>query len=124
MRMSERVKQIIELNLVNYYIPLVVGNGHVFPMYYGRIMEENLIAFPVTNATGIADVLKETSPAYAMVADREGGYEAYLLRGKARYVTQELDYDLISIMQNVVPGFPIHGAVIMEVEGEHLTPPP
>lgn len=126
MRMTGRVKNIIKLNLTNGYIPLIIQADHtpIFPMYYARIMAENLIVFPVTTATDIDEVLRETTPALAAVADRAGGYEAYSLEGKARYVNDEMDYELVSEMRNEAPGFPIHGAVVFEVENVHLVPPP
>jgi hypothetical protein len=126
MRMTERVREIIGLSLMDGYIPLVVQDDHVriFPMYYGRIMGENEIAFPVTVATGIDEALSEPKSVFAFVADRESGFEAYSLEGKARYVDDETDYDLVAEMRNEAPGFPIHGAVVFEVEMVHLTAPP
>jgi hypothetical protein len=126
MRMIERVKEIIEANLLHYYIPLVVDaeNPKVFPMYYGRIRGEKQVVFPATNATGIGSALKEQKPAYIIVADRAAGFEAYLLEGKAWYVSNEDDYDLVAEMRNECPSLPIHGAVILEVENVHLVPPP
>ncbi len=125
MRVTGRIKEIIDMNLANHYIPLVLkgDDTHLYPMYYGISMDENLLAFPTTGATGINEALKQDLPALAMVADREGGYEAYLLHGKARYITSESDYDLVSMMQNIVPGLPIHGAVIFEIETTNLIPP-
>ena len=79
---------------------------------------------PVTGATGIDEALKETGRAVALVADRAGGYEAYVLEGTARYVTDEMDYQLVAAMRNIVPGFPIHGAVVFQVGSVHLAPPP
>ena len=126
MRMTERVKEIIELNLANHYIPLVVqaDKPRTFPMYFARIIGEDVIAFPTTGATGIARVLEIARPASVLVADRDGGYEAYLIEGSARYVTDEFDYQLVAEMRNEAPGFPIHGAVVFRVESVHLVPPP
>lgn len=127
MRLTERIKNIVELNLQDYYIPLVVranDSVRMFPMYYARIIGGDTIAFPVTNATGIEKALKGWSKAYAMVSDRASGYEAYVLEGRARYESNETDYQLVAEMRNVVPGFPIHGAVVFRVEECHLAPPP
>lgn len=126
MHMTERVKEIIELNKLNFYIPLAIQGDHsrMFPMYSVRIMEENTLAFPATDATGIDQALKESTPAQAMVVDRAGGYEAYLLEGNARYVSDEMDYTLVSEMRNEMDGFPIHGAVVFEVKNVYLVPPP
>jgi len=126
MRMTERVKEIMELNIVGQYIPLVVqaDSAHLFPMYFGRIIGENTLVFPVTGATGIGEVLKQPKPTSAMVVDRPAGYEAYLLEGEARYVTSDEDYDLVSAMRNEAPAFPIDGAVTFEVRVVHLLPPP
>jgi len=126
MRMTERVKDIIEMNLAGHYIPLVVqaDKPRAFPMYFARIIGEDVIAFPATGATGIARVLEIARPAWALVADRAGGYEAYLIEGKARYATDKLDYQLVAEMRNEAPGFPIHGAVVFRVETVHLMPPP
>lgn len=126
MRITDRVKEIIEMNITNHYIPLVVqADGvRVFPVYFARIMGENLIAIPVTGATDIGEALAEETPALAMVVNRAGGYEAYLLQGKAHHVTREQDYELVTAMKNEVPGFPIHSAVIFKVETVHLAPPP
>ncbi|HUV04055.1 MAG TPA: hypothetical protein VMX94_02990 [Armatimonadota bacterium] len=124
--MTERVKEIIEMNLAGHYIPLIVqaDRPRAFPMYFARIIGEDVIAFPATGATGIAKVLETARPAWALVADRAGGYEAYLLEGNARYATDELDYQLVAEMRNEAPGFPIHGAVVFRVETVYLTPPP
>lgn len=126
MQMTGRIGEILEANMVDHYIPFVVESHpeKIFPMYYAQIMKENVIVFPVTNATGIDAIVKTHSPAVAMVADREGGFESYLLKGKAKYVTDESDYDLISEMRNMAPGFPIHGAVVFEVTSAELAPPP
>ena len=126
MRMTARVREIIEMNIVAYYIPLVVhaDDTLVFPMYFARIMGENRVVFPATGATGIDEALRETTPASALVVDRQGGYEAYLLEGRARHVTRETDRQLVATMQNEAPGFPIHGAIVLEVEAVHLTAPP
>ena len=126
MRMTERVKEIIELNLTDHYFPLVVEAQEpcVIPVYYARIMEESKIGIPVTNATGIDKVLEEDRPASALVADRDGGYEAYLLQGKAHAVTDAEDYEFVASMRNEAPGFPIHGAVVFQVENVELVPPP
>jgi len=126
MRMTGRVREIIQMNVAGHCIPLVVQGDRVriFPVYFARIMKENLIAIPVTGATGIDDALRERASASALVADRAGGYEAYVLEGKARYATDETDYELVAAMRNEAPGFPIHGAVVFEVEAVHLSPPP
>lgn len=126
MRMTGRVRELIAMNSMDSYIPLVVQSDPIrmFPMYYARIMAENLIAFPVTGATGIDEALKEATPVLAAVAHRAGGYEAYSLEGSARYVSAEMDYELVSEMRNAVPGFPIHGAVVFEVETVRLMAPP
>lgn len=126
MRLTERVKEIIEMNVANHYIPLIVQGDRAcaFPVYFARIMKENLIAIPVTGATGIDEALKEETPAMAMVVDRAGGYEAYLLQGTARHLTRDQDYRLVTAMKNEVPGFPIHSAVIFRVESVRLVPPP
>jgi hypothetical protein len=126
MRMTGRVREIIQMNVGHHWIPLVVQSDRVrmFPVYFARIIGENLIAVPVTGATGIDDALRERTSASVLIADRAGGYEAYLLEGKARYVTDETDYELVAAMRNEAPGFPIHGAVVFEVESVHLTPPP
>ncbi|MDI6827728.1 MAG: hypothetical protein QME62_04500 [Armatimonadota bacterium] len=127
MRLTERVKNIIELNLQDSYIPFVVqanNSVRIFPMYYARIIGEDIIAFPVTNATGIEETLKGWSKAYVVVSDRAAGYEAYVLEGRGRYESNETDYELVAEMRNVVPGFPIHGAVVFKVENCHLAPPP
>lgn len=126
MRMTDRVREIIETNLLNHYIPLVVRGDviGVFPMYYGRIRGEKQILFPVTNATDIGMVLKEPTPAHVVVADRASGYEAYVLDGKACYVSNEDDFQLVASLRNECPSFPIHGAVIFTVENVHLVPPP
>lgn len=126
MRMNERVKEIIELNLTNHFIPLIIQSDHdrVFPIYYARIMGENQVAIPVTDATGIEEGLNAEEPAVAMVADRPGGFEAYILKGKVRRVTDDDDYEFVQAMRNEVPGFPIHGAVIFEVESASPVPPP
>ncbi|MHB0912718.1 MAG: hypothetical protein ACYC2Y_04645 [Armatimonadota bacterium] len=119
MRMTARVSEIVGLNTTNHYIPLVLAGGKILPMYYARMIGESTLAFPVTGSASIDD-----GPATALVADREGGYEAYLLEGIACYVTSDEDYDLVSEMQNLVPGFPIHGGVVFEVRNVHLVPPP
>jgi hypothetical protein len=126
MRMTGRVKEIIEINQTDHCIPLVVLSepAGIFPMYFASIRGENTLVFPATNATDISQALGEGSSAMALVADREGGYEAYSLEGHARYVTQDADYMLVSALQNLAPGFPVHGAVIFDVERVHLLPPP
>jgi len=126
MRMTDRVRDIIEMNLVDHYIPLLVkSDGKLFPMYYARLLGENKIAFPITNATGMDSVLKEPSPATAIVADREGGFEAYALNGRASLVTDASgDDDLMNEVRNDVPGFPIHGAVVFSIDSVQLMPPP
>jgi hypothetical protein len=125
-RFTERVKEIIELNLVNHYIPLVVqaDGKQVFPMYQARIMEEDLFAVPVTAATGIDKALETTDRAVVLVADRQSGFEAYVLEGSARYVTGDDDFQLVAEMRNVVPALPIHAAVVFEVKEVRLEPPP
>ncbi|HAH86848.1 MAG: hypothetical protein WCT06_02010 [Armatimonadota bacterium] len=126
MKITERVREIVELNLTNHYIPLAVLNGSpkIYPEYYGRFSDENVLVFPATGATGIGRDLAEAERAQAMVADRAGGFEAYLLEGSARYVSGDEDYDLISMMQNESPGFPIHGAVVFKINNVRLMPPP
>lgn len=126
MHITERVKEIAEMNALNGYIPFLVQGDHnsLFPMYSVRMIGEKLLAFPATAATGIDKALRETTSASAMVVDREGGYEAYVLDGSACYVTDEIDYDLVSEMRNAMDGFPIHGAVVFEVEDVRLVPPP
>lgn len=126
MRMTERVEEIIVMNTEQNCIPLVLWDekSQVYPMYYARIIGEKKLAFPVTNATGISGVLTEESPAKALVSDREDGYEAYLLEGRARYVTDESDFQLVAEMRNVAPGLPVHGAVVFEIDNVHLVPPP
>ncbi len=126
MRLTERVKEIIELNIANHYVPLIVQSDRMraFPVYFARIMKENLIAIPVTGATGIDEALREETPAMVMVVDRAGGYEAYVLEGTARHLTRDQDYRLVTAMRNEVPSFPIHSAVIFKVESVHLVPPP
>ncbi|HEY3297169.1 MAG TPA: hypothetical protein VGK34_00825, partial [Armatimonadota bacterium] len=110
----------------DYCIPLVIqdGGGQVFPMYYAHFIDENTLAFPVTNATGIDSALKEAKPATALVVDRAGTFEAYLLEGTARFVSDKSDFDLVSEMRNLAQGFPIHAAVVFEVKNARLTPPP
>lgn len=126
MKITERVREIVELNLTEYYIPLAVSGGSpkIYPEYYGRFIEENVLAFPSTGATGIGKDLAEEGRAQVMVADRAGGFEAYLLEGSAHYVSGNEDYDLISMMQNESPGFPISGAVVFKIDNVHLVPPP
>lgn len=126
MHMTDRVVNIIEMNLVGSYIPLFLKSEEkFFPMYYARFLGENKMAFPVTNATGIEAALKNPSPAVALVADREGGFEAYELNGRASFVTDSSEgEDLMSEMRNDAPGFPIHGAVIFWIDSVQLVPPP
>lgn len=126
MRMTDRVVSIIEMNLVDSYIPLFIKSEEkLYPMYYARFLAENKIAFPVTNATGIDTALKNPSPAVALVADREGGFEAYELKGRASMVTGSPEgEDLMAEMRNDAPGFPIHGAVIFWIDSVQLIPPP
>ena len=126
MRTTERVKEIVEMNVTNHYIPLVLSGekADVFPLYFVRIIGDDMIAAPVTGATGIDEALKEARPAKMLVSDRFGGYEAYTLEGEARYVSDEADYDLVAEMRNVVPEFPIHGAVTFKVNRVQLAPPP
>ena len=126
MLMTERVREVVRLNLTSHYIPLILwlGETRVFPVYFAEIMDEDVIAIPVTGATGIDEALSERTPASAVVADRAGGYEAYVLEGIARHVSDAADYELVAAMRNAAPGFPIHGAVIFEVETAHLVPPP
>ena len=75
MRFTERVKEIVELNLTDHYIPLVVQADHklIYPMYYAQMMGENTIAFPVTAATGINKALEKASLVSMIVADLRGG---------------------------------------------------
>jgi hypothetical protein len=126
MRMNDRVRQIIEMNTTNFYIPLAIQDGHnnIYPMYFGMLMGERQIVFPATDASGIDGALKESKPVAMMVADRAEGYEAYMLEGHARYVNNDESYDLVAEMQNVASGFPIHGAVVFDVESVQLVPPP
>ena len=127
MRMTERVKEIIEMNTTNHCIPLISmgpGGVRVFPMYFARIINERLLAMPATAGTDIDKALAHTSPAMVLVTDRAGGYEAYVLEGNAQYVTDKADFELVAAMRNMVPGFPIHGAVVFEVKKVHLAPPP
>lgn len=127
MRMTERVAEIMETNVSEHFIPLILQSDEetqVFPIYFARMIEENRIAIPVTDATHIEEALDEETPATAVIADRAGGYEAYILRGRAHRVTDEDDYQFVAAMQNEVPGFPVHGAVIFEVESAHPVPPP
>lgn len=126
MRMTERIAEIVELDSVNQYLTLVVDDPEpsVYPVYFGRVTGEQSISIPVTTATGIDDDLKETKPAHLLVADRMAGYEAYVLNGKARFVSEEEDFDLTSEMRNMTPGFPVHGAVVFEVSDARLAPPP
>jgi hypothetical protein len=127
MRMTERVTEIMETNLAEHFIPLILqSDDHtlVFPVYFARMIDENQIAIPVTDATHIEESLDREMPATAVVADRPGGYEAYVLQGRAHRVTDAEDYEFVQAMRNEVPGFPIHGAVIFEVESAHPVPPP
>lgn len=127
MRMTGRVREIIEMNTTNQYIPLVSmgrDGARIFPMYFARIIGEHMLVMPATAGTGIGKTLARSTPAMALVADRAGGYEAYVLEGKARYVTDKLDLELVAAMQNMVPGFPVHGAVVFDVREVHLVPPP
>lgn len=126
MRMTGRVKEIIELNLTSHYFPLVVHaeQPRVLPVYFARIMDENRIGIPVTGATGIDETLGKGKPASALVADRNAGYEAYLLQGRARLISDSEDYEFVASMRSEVPGFPIHGALVFEVENVQLIPPP
>lgn len=126
MKMTERVKEIIELNLTNHYFTLVVQaeETRMLPVYFARIIEDHTVGIPITGAAGIDEMLKEDKPASAMVADRDGGYEAYLLQGKARVITETDDYEFVASMRSEAPGFPIHGAVVFQVENVQLTPPP
>lgn len=126
MRLTDRVKEIIELNLADYHIAFVVGGAanRVFPMYYARLIGDDVLAFPVTGATGIDKALELSNEAALLVADRHAGYEAYVLEGRARYVTNSEDMELVQSVRNLVPGFPIHGAVVFEIENVRLAPPP
>ncbi len=127
MRMTERISEIMETNLAEHFMPLILqsdGETQVFPVYFARMIEENRIAIPVTDATHIEEALDEEMPATAVIADRSGGYEAYILRGTAHRVTDEEDYEFVQAMQSEVPGFPIHGAVVFDVESAHPVPPP
>lgn len=127
MRMTGRVKEIVEMNTTNQYIPLVSTGRHgvcIFPMYFATIMDEHILVMPATAGTDIDKALASSTPALALVADRAGGYEAYVLEGKARYVTDKLGFQLVAAMQNAVPGFPVHGAVVFDVREVHLAPPP
>jgi len=126
MRTTERVKQIIEMNATDHYIPLVVDGDkpRVFPLYYVRVMDDDMIAAPVTGATGIDEAIRDCSPATMLVSYRFGGFEAYTLDGDVCYVTDDTDYDLVASMRNEAPGFPIHAAVKFKVNQVHLAPPP
>lgn len=126
MHMNDRVREIIELNLAEYFMPLIVQSDHprVFPIYFARIIGENRVAIPVTDATGIEEMLDTEVPAMAVVADRPGGFEAYVLQGRASRVTDSDDYQFVQSMRNEVPGFPIHGAVVFEVDSANPVPPP
>lgn len=126
MRMTDRVKEIIEANLLDHCVPLIVRGDSigVFPMYYGRIRGEKEILFPATNATDIGTMLKEPTPAHVIVADRASGFEAYVLDGKACYVSNEDDFQLVASLRNECPSLPIHGVVVFAVENVHLVPPP
>ncbi|MHB0997916.1 MAG: hypothetical protein ACYC27_01615 [Armatimonadota bacterium] len=125
MRMTARVRDIISMNIMNYYIPLIIRGEtmHIYPMYYARMIGENTIAIPVTGSTGIGDVLKSSQAANLMAVDRAGGFEAYMIEGNARYVTDDMDYQLVAAMRNEVPAFPIHATILFEIESVHLVPP-
>lgn len=126
MKMNDRIVNVLHSGAERNNITLAVQGEevHLFPVYFVRMVGENTISIPMTNATGIEGVVKENARAQIIAADRELGFEAYVLEGTARYVAQETDYDLVMAMQNEVPGFPIHGAVVFEIEKVRLVPPP
>lgn len=126
MRMTHRVREILSANTMDNYIPFVVfrDKAHLFPMYYARVIGEHTVVFPTTGATGIDDLLRDPAPAMAIVVDRAAGYEAYVLEGEARCVTDEMDYDLVAEMRNEAPELPVHSAVVFNVQNVHLSPPP
>lgn len=126
MKMNERIREIIHSGTDRNYTTLAVqGDGYkLFPVYFVRMVGENMLAIPVTNATGIEQVLKEPTHAQFIAADRGQGFEAYLLEGSARYVSNDTDFELVAEMVNEVPSFPIHGAVTFQIENVQLIPPP
>ena len=121
-----RVTEILELNLTNHFVALILESDRVqaYPVYFAQIVGESTIRIPVTDATGIADALKSPVPASTIVADPAGGFEAYELRGVARHISEEEDYEAVAAARSLTPGFPVHGAVIFEIDSVHPVPPP
>lgn len=126
MRLSERVKEIVEMNLARGYIPLVIQTepAQVIPMFFARLIGENVLAFPITGTSRMDEALTSEVEAQALVVDRDAGFEAYLIRGRARHVTREQDYELVVSMKNTAPGFPVHSALRFEMESAKPVPPP
>lgn len=124
--MTSRVREIIEMNLVDHCIPLLLKSQEkLFPMYYGRFIGEAKLAFPVTEATGIDSALEHPSEATALAVDREAGFEAYVVNGRAALIHEGTEGDeLVVEMKNEVVGFPIHGAVVFSIDSVQLIPPP